>query len=423
MTGNPQIWYDGAVNQPSIQTGVRMQSTTCPFVVPLDPTIPCVVDLHALAMHLACVPDRRAKRGVRYPLAVLLTIAVLAKLAGYTTPEAIADWAHLRRHALATIFGLTRPTMPHSDTWRRIFAHAVHPDDLTTALRICFTLPSTRGTVPARGDHVVALDGKTLRGTIPTGQTQGVHGLAVFDPARGVTLAQTTVDTKHNEITHAPALLASLDLRGRVVTGDAMQCQQALSRHVVEAGGDYCWFVKGNQPTLLADIEQVFAPSQPLPGWSDPPVDWHVTRTVEKRRGRIEERVLTSSALLADYTPWAYLAQVFKLECTVWDRQGQRCSTDIRYGVTSLTRAMVTTKRLAQIARQHWGIENGLHYRRDVTLREDAGQMRRGTAPANIAALNTAVIGIALTNGKTNLPEVQRAFAWAWDRFLCRHTP
>ena len=394
-----------------------MQSTIHPFARPLPAEVPFAISIHALAAQLTQLVDQRKRRGVRYPLAPLLTIAILAKLAGHSRVEAIADWARLRAATLAPLFGLARLTMPHARTWGRILAHAVDPTALATLLGQVFHPPHQPGGVPPRGSVVLAVDGKTLRGTIPLGQTQGVHLVAVYLPEQGVTLAQIAVDQKTNEITVVPTLLTQVDLTGVVVTGDAMQCQQALSRQIVDAGGDYLWTVKDNQPTLLADIQQVFAPSTPLPGWSDPAPDWQTARTVEAGHGRIEERMITVSRMLADYTPWPGLAQVFRLERRVTDGLGRE-RREVRYGVTSLPTGSAPPARLLAIARAHWGIENGLHYRRDVSLDEDASLLRRGQGPQVLAALNNAVIGLIRQHGERNLPAVQRQFVYQWDQAL-----
>jgi len=176
--------------------------------------------------------------------------------------------------------------------------------------------------VPARATVALALDGKTLRGTIPLGHTQGVHLVAAYLPNTGVVVAQLEVHAKHNEIAVAPTILAALDLEGVVVTGDAMYTQRPLSTQIVEAGGDYLWVVKDNQPVLREDIEQLFLPEPNAVGTAALPTDFTTARTLEKGHGRIEERILTTSSMLHDYSSWPYLAQVFKVESHVTDARG-----------------------------------------------------------------------------------------------------
>src|ERR687885_1768846 len=275
-----------------------MHSTTWPFTFQLPADLPLLFSVQALAAHLATVPDRRKRRGRRYPLSPLLALAVLAKLAGHSRLEALADWAKLRAADLARLFGLTRATMPHQSTWSRILGQAVDPDALEQALTTFFQAPPADD-APARGSIILVVDGKTLRGTIPLGHTQGVHLVAAYVPEHGVVLAQLEVDTKANEIVVVPTLLAHLDLQGRVVVGDAMQTQRAVSVQIVEAGGDYLWFVKENQPTLLGEIEELFTPPPITPSHRAPARDFETVRQVEQGHGRLEERVLTARAMRA----------------------------------------------------------------------------------------------------------------------------
>lgn len=278
-----------------------MHTTTIPFAIQLPADVPFAFSISQRAKHLALLPDLRKRRGVRYPLAMLLTIAVLAKLVGQSRREPIADWARQRAVELATLFGRERATMPHQTTWSRVLGEAVDVDALEHALARCFQAQQRRAEVPARGSIVLAIDGKTVRGTIPAGATRGLHLMAAYLPGQGVVLAHLAVDTKTNEIVAAPVVLAQLDLTGIVVTGDAMQAQRDLSVQVVRQGGDYLWFVKDNQPSLLADIQQALLPLAVAKGWSAPPQDWPVTvRAMEKGHGRIEERIVTSSSILAD---------------------------------------------------------------------------------------------------------------------------
>ncbi len=395
-----------------------MHSSTLPFQLQLPTEVPFALDLHALTAALAGLVDQRARRGVRYPLAPLLALAVCAKLAGHSRITALADWARLRAADLGPLLGLTRSTMPHPSTWSRLFGQAVDVAALEQQLGQFFQQRHQANTVPARGSLILAVDGKTLRGTIPAGQTCGVHLVAAYLPQQGVVLAQLAVDRKENEIVVVPTLLAHLDVTGMVVVGDAMQTQRDLSIQIVEAGGDYLWFVKDNQPTLHADIERLFTPLPALPGTSEEPTDFTTARHITNDHGRLEERRITVSSWLQDYSDWPYLAQVFKVERIVW--RADKATNEVRYGVTSLPPTVANAERLLTITRAEWGIENGLHYRRDVSLAEDASRLRRGHGPQVMAALNNAVISLVLGTGERNLAAVQRTFAFRFDRYLAR---
>jgi len=199
-----------------------MQSTISPLAVSLPP-MPFVFDPACLYARLLTLTDHRDPRGVRYPLAALLTIATLAKLAGQNQTRDIAEWAQLRAPLLADCFALTRPTMPHHTTWSRVFGEAIDPaafarliaDFLTAAARTRGQRKRRRGTI------ALCLDGKTLRGTIPAGKTRGVHLLAAYLPGEGVALVEVAVAGKENEIITAKQVIAAVDVQGMVVTGDA----------------------------------------------------------------------------------------------------------------------------------------------------------------------------------------------------------
>jgi len=394
-----------------------MYSTILPFSFAL-PTNTLVFDVEVLYQQMQVLADQRDRRGLRYPLALILTIAVLAKLSGQNRVQDIAEWASWRTEELCTLFAFTRATMPHPTTWSRILGNAVQPADVDSAVA-AFLRRAEAPLVPARASIVVALDGKTLRGTIPRGSTRGLHLLAAYRPDDGVVLAQVAVDQKANEIVAAPQLVRLLDLQGVVITGDALLAQRNLSIQIVEAGGDYLWRIKDNQPTIRAEIELLFAPELVQAGWSAPVVDFTTAGTVDAQHGRIEERTITVSSLLSEYSDWPYLAQVFKLERRVTVAE-KRTTTEVHYGISSIPATVADAKRMLEVVRAHWGIENGLHQRRDVTMEEDAMQIRRGQAPHLLASLNNLSLGISLQAGWNNLAAAQRAFAYQIDKALAQ---
>ena len=397
-----------------------MNDTTLFRRLPL-PNTALAFDLDALYKCLQAIPDHRGRQGRQYALADILLLGVLAKLAGADGCRAIAHWASLRTQELSQLLQWKRARMPHYSTWSRMLASAVHPQEVEQLVGDFFATTTTR-TPRKRASLHVALDGKTLRGTIPLGQTAGVHLLAVYEPEQGGVLTQMNVQGKGHELTCAPTVLRHLDLRGVVVSGDAMVAQRNLSLQIVQAKGDYLWTVKDNQEGLREEIEVLFEPHRPPVGTSAVPTDFHTVRTIEKGLGRLEKRTLTVSSLLASYSTWPHLAQVFKLECQRTDGLG-RTEVKIRYGVTSLPASLVTAKRLLELIREHWQIENGLHYRRDVTFREDHGQVRMGHAPEMVALLNNVVLGLLGRQGETNIAHARRDFAYQFEKSLLALAP
>jgi predicted transposase YbfD/YdcC len=260
-------------------------------------------------------------------------------------------------------------------------------------------------------DTVIAIDGKTVRGTITAEDAFGLHLLAAYLPGEGIVLMQMVVEKdKENEIVVAPKLLECLDLRNKVVIGDAMHTQRQLSIQIVAAGGDFVWVVKDNQANTRRAIEQLFAPEAPLPGLGCPPMDFRSVKTVEKQAGRLEVRTITVSSLLNDYLDWPHLGQVFRLDRRFTNLSTGEVECEVRYGLTSLTAQIADPKRLLKIVRSEWGIENGLHYRRDVTFQEDQTRMIEKTMGRAMAIINNLVIGMIYSQGFDNHAHARRVF-------------
>jgi predicted transposase YbfD/YdcC len=203
-------------------------------------------------------------------------------------------------------------------------------------------------------------------------------------------------------LTVAPGVLDGFPLGKRVVTGDALYCQRALCRRIVEAGGAYFLAVGENQPRLHDDLFWLFE-------W--PPPDEPCAEAVEHRKhgDRVETRRLWASAALRGYSDWPGLGQACKMERRVARRGEVRVET--AYAVTSLG-PETSPARLLRLWRGHWGIENRLHHVRDVTFGEDASQVRSGAAPEVLAALRNAAIGLLRGAGHTNIAAALRQHAW-----------
>lgn len=297
--------------------------------------------------------------------------------------------------------------MPCANTYRRTPSRSATAEALDAQVaRYLARLPAV-----AAGTHIV-LDGKTVRGTIPTGESQGLHLLAAYVPAHGRVLQQVAVEGKENEISAAPRVLEGLDLQGKVVTGDALFAQRGLSRQVVAAGGDYVWTVKDNQPTLRADIAELFTPTAPLAkGFNTGPTDFRRAQTVGTGHGWIEARTLTVSSLLGDLHNWPDLAQVLRLERTTTLVASGHVRQEVVYGITSLTAEAASPARMLELVRAHWGIENGLHYRRDVTFHEDAGRTLTRPLVHALAAIHNLLLGLLPRTGQPDLAQARRHFA------------
>lgn len=364
-----------------------------------------IIDVGSIYSWLATLPDPRARRGRRYELAVLLLAVLLAKLAGQDKPDGIAEWVKLRAAFFGEVLPLKHPLTPHAMTYRRVLANvtlAVALDTLTREYLLSW---------PQAGQSVqIALDGKTLRGTMAVESTRALHLLAAYLPAEGVVLMQAEVAGHTNEIPVAPQVLKVLDLQGKIVTGDALLAQRTLSKVIVDAGGHYLWTVKDNQPQLRHDIEQLFQPETCLPGTSPVITELRTAHCVEKSHGRLTTRRLTACSLLRDSSDWPYLQQVFKIERDSICLRTGVTHTETAYGITSLSVGQAAPAELLRWNRGHWGIENGLHYRRDVTLQEDAGRTTTTAFGHVMAALNNLVIGLTIGRGWRNLAKARRYY-------------
>ena len=222
----------------------------------------------SLAAAFAAVPDPRRAASIVYPLPAILAMAVAAILANHLSVLAIAEWG--ARQATSTVAALGFPggRTPCQSTLQRLFRH-LDGDAVSAVLSACFA-PGAAVARSAPAAQGVAIDGKAQRGRLRF-TTEGcpVHALSAFCHDLGIVLAHEPItagaDKAEAELTVAPALLARIDWRGRVLTGDALFCQRALCRQVMQAGGDYLLLVKENQGTLSRDIHLLFDPPPPFP--------------------------------------------------------------------------------------------------------------------------------------------------------------
>jgi predicted transposase YbfD/YdcC len=379
------------------------QYTPLPFEINLQ-SEGFVFDVGSLFEALCSLHDQRDARGVRYALTTVLVFVVLAKLAGQDHLHGMAHWVQLRVTELAHLLALAKPRAPHASTYSRILSQAIRLEEFESIVRDFFARQ------PQAGQTVhIALDGKTMRGTIPAGHTHGVHLLAAYLPQEGWVLAQVEVGSKENEIPAAGRLLKTLDLRGKIITGDALLAQRELSLQIVQAGGEYLWIIKDNQPETAEAVARLFAPEPTVKGFSPASHDdFRAKETVNKTHGRIETRTLTAGPAGPTWLNWPGVAQVFKVERRFVRVKDGRVQHEVVYGVTSLKTSEASAARLLALQREHWQIENGLHYRRDETLKEDRCTLRRGRGPQMMAAINNLVLGLLLRRGVANVPDARR---------------
>jgi predicted transposase YbfD/YdcC len=363
-------------------------------------------DVGSVYERLSKLTDIRKAKGKLYRLETVLMLVLLAKLSGEDTPLGIAEWAQHRQEELVKLLCLSRARMPSHHTIRRIMAQVVYQEEIERLV----------GEYNRRGAHgeVYALDGKAPRGMRPKDEAGSEYLLSVYDVEQAKVMSQVAVGRKENEITKAPKVLKLVEISQKVITGDALHTQRGLASQILEAQADYVLPVKENQPQLYKNIQSLFAPEYPKPGFGKIQTDFLTAQKVNKAHGRIEIRTITTSEMLNVYSAWPGLAQVYRLERHFqWRRHGRcyRTSNEVEFGITSLSRQEISPLQLLGLRRTHWGIETGLHYRRDVTLKEDATRMTVGHLGKVMASINNLVLALIRQANFHNAAQARRWFA------------
>jgi predicted transposase YbfD/YdcC len=231
----------------------------------------------------------------------------------------------------------------------------------------------------------VAIDGKVLRRSFDhAGGTSALHMVSAWGCEQWLVLAQIATDAKSNEITAVPKLLAMLSLKGTIVTADALNCQRAIAQQIVEQGGDYALALKGNQGTLHDDVVRFLHDPAGRRITGNPQVD--------ADHGRIETRTATVStdiAWLQDAHRWPGLQAIGKVDRI--RETPARTTIETAYYLLS---TVLSVERFNEVTRQHWGIENRLHWRLDVVMNEDQDRTRLGNAPQNLAVLRHMALNV-----------------------------
>lgn len=322
---------------------------------------------------------------------MILSLALCAVLAGARSFTAIAEWAADADQATREAFGVTG-VVPCESTFRRTL-QTLDADALDEAAGGW----AQQRTVPAAGTRrAVAVDGKTLRGSGTAGGP-GRHLLAALDHEHGMVLGQVDVEAKTNEIPMFATLLDRVDLAGAVVTADAMHAQRAHAEYLAgQRSAHYLLTVKRNQPGLHAQLAA-------LP-WRQVPV---ACQARGKGHGRAGRRTLKVTAVAAGLA-FPHAAQAIRRRRPL---TGKKWSTETVYAITSLTVIQARPADLARIARGHWGIEDRLHWVRDVTYDEDRSQIRTGNGPRVMASLRNLAITILRLTGHTSIAAALRHHA------------
>jgi len=332
--------------------------------------------------HFVDLTDPR-RREVVYPLINIVVIAVCAVICGADDFVAIAEFGRMKRDWLARFLDL-RNGIPSHDRFNAILA-VIKPAEFEKCLLSWITAlhEITDG-------QIIAIDGKTLRRSFDVASGKSaIHMVSAWATANHISLGQVVVDAKSNEITAIPKLLQILEISGCLVTIDAMGCQTEIAQAIVNAKADYALAVKGNQPTLKEGI-QGFFDNHLEDDFARTPV--HRYETTEKGHGRETTRwyyICPVPDDLPDASRWAKLKAI-GIAINNTQRDGKDCN-EVRYYILS---KYLSGRRFAEAVRDHWGIENRLHWQLDVTFQEDQCRVRKGHADANLSIVRRTALSL-----------------------------
>jgi predicted transposase YbfD/YdcC len=357
-----------------------------------------LLSIASIKAAFAAVKDPRRDHLKRFLLSDILVLAVAGMLAGCEDWVDIEDFGDQRAEWFKA-HGLFPQGTPSHDTLGRVFRVLD-----AVIFRTCFAqwVQQAMGTVSG----VIAIDGKTSRGTAD-GDTRGaIHTVSAYASESGLTLAHTAVTEKSNEITAIPKLLEMLALKGCTVTIDAMGCQKDIATCIRKRGGDYLLQVKANQPSTLNDLSTFFADADAR-GWKD--TDHTTARTDSNKHdhghGRDETRIAHACRVQGpwlDAHGWTDLHQIVRIRRT--RSISGATSTEDSYYITS---EHCDATRLLSMARQHWGIE-ATHWILDVAFNEDRSRARKDNAAHNLVTIRRFVLNLLRRNPETKHRSIKR---------------
>ena len=374
---------------------------------------------HLLDM-LAEVPDPRNKKGCRHPLPAMLALTVVGLLCGQRSYTQIAKWARLDP-SLRQALGFTAKQTPAASTFHYLYRR-LDIAALEKILTQWTTQTLARLNISTSDLKGLAIDGKIL-GNSHTQDARRTHLLAAVLHELGIPVAECAVSEKTNEIPVSIELLKTFDITGLVITTDALLTQRKFCQQILEHQADYCLPVKANQKQLYEDIRDLFEPFDE----TDPPEVEHrrfenlhaegagahlqTYTDTQDAKGRMTTRTLTASTLLTEHTDWPGLQQVYQYTTHQMCKKTEHVKCNGQYGITSLTPERASAADLLKLRREHWTIENKLHWVRDTVFQEDASCVRTGVMPQVMAALRNTAISVLRCTGHTKITDALQLFA------------
>ena len=348
--------------------------------------------------YFAELQDPRVERNREHLLEEILWMTIAAVLSGAGGWNEIEHYCQTKRKWLRSFLRLPGG-IPSHDTFNRVFS-LLDPEQLEKGFTrwVSALAKLTDG-------EVVAIDGKTLRGTREAGKKAIVHMVSAWANSNNLVLAQRKVDEKSNEITAIPRLLEVLELSGTVVTIDAMGCQKAIAAKIVEKKADYILAVKDNQGQMLEEVKDSFRLLEAVSAHEE----------IDCGHGRVERRscaVIADTSLVEKAVDWAGLRSLVRIEAERYHKVSGKTEREIRYYITSLR---PDAARLNMAIRQHWCIENKLHWVLDVAFGEDHSRKRAGHAAQNFSLLNRIALNLLKQDKTCKLGIHGKRLQAGWD--------
>lgn len=355
----------------------------------------------SLIDHFSPLEDPRIERNKRHALLDILVLVVSAVCSNAKGWEAIEDFGHAKLDWLRQYVPLVNG-VPSHDCIEYVMTR-LSP----VKFRECFI--NWTQAVKREVQEVIAVDGKTARGSRDRANGgKPLHMVTAWACENRLVLAQEATDEKSNEITAIPKLLELLELKGCIVTLDAMGCQRAIAEQIKGQQGDYVMGLKGNQSNLHEAVDDYFTTAREH---AFNAVPHSYTEELDKAHGRLEIRrywITEDLTTLPNIEVWTGLRSIgmVERECT----QGDTTTVERRFFIASIP---ADAKLFAKAVRGHWGIENTLHWRLDVTFSEDASRIRKGNGPAMMTSIRHLCINLFEREGsKLSLPKKQNKAAW-----------
>jgi len=350
--------------------------------------------------------DPRIDRTKVYPLETIIFLTISAVVAGAETFVDVEDFGNLKLNWLKKYVPCPDNRIPSHDTIGNFYSR-LDPKEFES----CFVNWVSQVCGISQGE-LISIDGKTLRGSYDKYDNKApIHMISAWASKNEVVLGQLKVTEKSNEITAIPTLLDVLEIKGAIISIDAMGCQTKIAEKIIEEGANYILALKGNQEALKEQVEPIFDIATPFSQYEH----------TEKNHGRIEHRkcsILTDLNLIEEAQNWKGIKAVVKIESSRMDVLTEKQTHETRYYITSLH---TDAKHMNQLIRGHWAIENKLHWTLDVLFNEDLSRVRKDNAPENFSIIRRIALNLIKLDKTPKVSQRIKRHRAAWSESFLEH--